>query len=84
MILVAEMVWMCGLKIYRKIKYPHQFYFNNIDNQHKDMIEWTSENIKNEWKHWWEYSDPLSTHAHGYSFGFKNKKDAMAFKLRWS
>ncbi len=81
MIILFETFRQCGLKIYRNIKYPHKFYFK-MDEKHKDMIEWTSENIKDEWKHWWEYSDPFSNPC-GYSFGFTNKENAMAFKLRW-
>lgn len=82
MILLFETVRQCGLKIYRNTKYPYKFYFD-IDGKYHEMIEWISENIKNDWKHWWEYPEPFSTPC-GYSFGFKNKEDAMAFKLRWT
>lgn len=82
MIFIFETIRQCVLKVYRKRKYPYNFYFD-IDEKYKDMIEWVSENIKNEWKHWWEYSEPYSEPC-GYSFGFKNTEDAMAFKLRWA
>lgn len=81
MILLIDTFWQCGLKIYRKIKYPYRFYFD-MDDKYRDIMEWVSENIKNEWKHWWETSESFSNPC-GYSFGFKDKEDAMAFKLRW-
>lgn len=81
MILLFEMVKHCGLKVYRKIKYPHRFYFS-MDEKYINMAIWSNKNIKNEWKHWWQYTELFSEPC-GYLFGFKNKEDAMAFKLRW-
>lgn len=43
--------------------------------EHRD---WINENIKGEWTVF-----KIDIPVPGFGYGFKNKEDAMAFKLRW-
>jgi len=81
MILVFETFRIVYSKIYRKIKYPHHFYFEK-DELYSEHYDWSADNTKEKWIAWKEYKDYFELDD-GYMFGFSNKEDAMAFKLRW-
>lgn len=81
MILVFETFRIIYSKIYRKIKYPYHFYFEE-DELYLEHCNWTFDNIKGKWIVWQEYKDYFELDD-GHTFGFSNKEDAMAFKLRW-
>ncbi len=81
MILVFNTFGVVCLKIYRKIRYPHHFRFEN-QKKYTEQHNWILENIKGKWSRWLDY-DEFFDLKNGYTFGFNNKKDAMAFKLRW-
>jgi len=81
MILVFETFRIVYSKIYRKIKYPHHFYFEK-DKLYSEHYDWAADNTKEKWIAWKEYKDYFELDD-GYMFGFSNKEDAMAFKLRW-
>ena len=82
MILVIQTVFVVGLKAYRMIIYPYSFRFEN-QLLYSEQLEWIEENIKGRYKMWRQYDEFLDL-INGYTFGFGNKKDAIAFKLRWT
>ncbi|KKN05912.1 hypothetical protein LCGC14_1082410 [marine sediment metagenome] len=45
-----------------------------------ELTSWIKENIRHEWN--WDAGNAPDTHYY-LNFRFEDKKDAMAFKLRW-
>lgn len=81
MILVFETLRVLYLKIYRKIKYPYHISFENSE-LYLEHYVWAADNINEKWIVWKEYKDYFEL-ADGHIFGFINREDALAFKLRW-
>lgn len=82
MFLVFETVRILYLKVSRRIKYPYHFRFEN-EEFYSEQRDWISENIKEKYIMWKEYREYFKFDD-GYTVGFSNKEDAMAFKLTWS
>ena len=82
MILVFETFRILYSKICRKAKYPYHFCFENNSKLYSEHCDWIADNIKEKWIVWREYKDYFEL-CDSYKFGFSNKEDATAFKLRW-